>query len=271
MCSLKPGKVVIVLAGRYAGKKAVVVKAFEKGDKRKFSSVLVAGIAKTPRKVSKTMSKKRIVSRSTVGVFAKFINVVHLMPTRYSVTELDLKSIVVPEKVVKPGEGRRQVKKAVRTAFFNKYVPPRLASSLFTSVLCSPPHDAPLRLPHCFPIAPRLDCHAYSSCSFSPLLPTFHPSLSLPAGTWTVLPRTPLALLSSSPSSASKQLGDWKQSTRNTHSCSASIHSHAPRLPFKRSARTHRKKRAAVRPSCSSLQVDFRLEQSCVLSFAMRE
>jgi large subunit ribosomal protein L27e len=35
--SLKSGKVVILLSGRYAGRKAVVVKTFDEGhDKRKF-------------------------------------------------------------------------------------------------------------------------------------------------------------------------------------------------------------------------------------------
>ncbi len=38
---LKSGKVVIVLAGRYAGKKAVVVKTFDDGnDSRKFSHAI---------------------------------------------------------------------------------------------------------------------------------------------------------------------------------------------------------------------------------------
>jgi large subunit ribosomal protein L27e len=42
---IKPGKVVILLAGRYAGKKAIVVKTFDDGTKdHEFSHALVAGI-----------------------------------------------------------------------------------------------------------------------------------------------------------------------------------------------------------------------------------
>lgn len=51
--SIKSGKVVILLAGRYAGRKAVVVKAYDEGsDERKFGHAMVAGIARYPRKVS---------------------------------------------------------------------------------------------------------------------------------------------------------------------------------------------------------------------------
>jgi len=50
--SIKPGKVVIVLAGRYAGRKAVVVKAFDEGtNEHKFPHALVAGIERYPLKV----------------------------------------------------------------------------------------------------------------------------------------------------------------------------------------------------------------------------
>jgi KOW motif len=50
--SIKPGKVVIVLAGRYAGRKAVVVKAFDEGtNEHKFPHALVAGIERYPLRV----------------------------------------------------------------------------------------------------------------------------------------------------------------------------------------------------------------------------
>ena len=53
LCSIKPGKIVIVLSGRYAGKKAVIVKVFEEGTKElKFPHALVAGIDRAPLKVS---------------------------------------------------------------------------------------------------------------------------------------------------------------------------------------------------------------------------
>lgn len=49
---LKPNKVVVLLQGRYAGRKAVIVKNFDDGtQQRKYGHALVAGIAKYPRKV----------------------------------------------------------------------------------------------------------------------------------------------------------------------------------------------------------------------------
>ena len=50
-----------MLAGRYAGKKAVVVKTFDQGTTDKsFAYALVAGVAANQRKVTKSMSKKKM-------------------------------------------------------------------------------------------------------------------------------------------------------------------------------------------------------------------
>ena len=50
---LQPQKVVIILTGRYAGKKAVIVKNFDDGtQQRKYGHALVCGLSKEPRKVS---------------------------------------------------------------------------------------------------------------------------------------------------------------------------------------------------------------------------
>lgn len=50
--SIKSGKVVVLLAGRYAGRKAVVVKPFDEGsENRKFGHAIVAGIDRYPRRV----------------------------------------------------------------------------------------------------------------------------------------------------------------------------------------------------------------------------
>ena len=51
MCP-QPGKVVIVLTGRYAGKKAVIVKNHDEGTtSRPYGHALVVGLSKEPRKV----------------------------------------------------------------------------------------------------------------------------------------------------------------------------------------------------------------------------
>ena len=64
---LKAGKVVLLLTGRMAGKKAVIVKTFDDGTAdRQYGHCLVAGIQKYPLKVSKQMSEKKIAKRSKV-------------------------------------------------------------------------------------------------------------------------------------------------------------------------------------------------------------
>lgn len=81
---MKSGKVVIVLNGRYAGRKAVVVKNFDSGDKeRKYGYAVIAGVDRCPLKITKTMGQKKISKRSKVRPFVKVINFNHLMPTRY--------------------------------------------------------------------------------------------------------------------------------------------------------------------------------------------
>ena len=69
---LKPGKVVIILAGKYAGKKAVVVKVNEDGDnKYKFPYAVVCGVSRPPRKVLTKMSEKTVKRRTSMKVFTK--------------------------------------------------------------------------------------------------------------------------------------------------------------------------------------------------------
>jgi len=121
---IKPGKVVIVLAGRYAGRKAVVVKAFDDGtNEHKFPHALVAGIERYPLKVSARMGQKRILKRSKVKPFIKFINLNHLMPTRYSLSDVEpLKASVKPESVKKAGDGRVEAKKAIKKQFEERYL-----------------------------------------------------------------------------------------------------------------------------------------------------
>lgn len=80
---MKPGKVVLVLAGRYSGRKAVIVKNIDDGTSdRPYSHALVAGIDRYPRKVTAAMGKKKIAKRSKIKSFVKVYNYNHLMPTR---------------------------------------------------------------------------------------------------------------------------------------------------------------------------------------------
>ena len=82
---LKPGKVVLVTAGRYAGKKAVIVQNTDsKNKERQYGHALVAGVKKYPKKVVRGMSKTKILRRSRVGTFLRVYNHKHLFATRYN-------------------------------------------------------------------------------------------------------------------------------------------------------------------------------------------
>uniref|UniRef100_A0A670K5L0 60S ribosomal protein L27 n=1 Tax=Podarcis muralis TaxID=64176 RepID=A0A670K5L0_PODMU len=88
---MKPGKVVLVLAGCYSGHKAVIVKNIDDGTSdRPYSHALVAGINHYPHKVTASMGRK-IAKHSKIKSFVKIYNYSHLMPTRYSAdTPLDV-------------------------------------------------------------------------------------------------------------------------------------------------------------------------------------
>merc|ERR1712139_753628 len=66
---LKDGKIVVLLQGRYAGKKAVILKTNDDGGKeRPYGHCVVAGVAKAPLPITKAMCKptekmKKLVQR----------------------------------------------------------------------------------------------------------------------------------------------------------------------------------------------------------------
>jgi large subunit ribosomal protein L27e len=82
---LRPGKVVIVLNGRHAGQKAVIVKNYDDGlETRKYGHAVVAGVERAPLKVTRNMGKKTQEKRSRLKPFIKVMNYGHIMPTRYA-------------------------------------------------------------------------------------------------------------------------------------------------------------------------------------------
>merc|ERR1712000_748967 len=112
---MKPGKIVIVLQGRYAGRKAVIVKNYDGGtDDRKYPHAVLAGIDRYPLKVNKRMSKKKIAARSRIKPFVKALNYNHIMPTRFA-----LKTTVGPDALAK-GK-RKETRKQVKKLFEEKY------------------------------------------------------------------------------------------------------------------------------------------------------
>eukprot|EP01015_Nassula_variabilis_P002737 TRINITY_DN115_c0_g1_i6.p2 TRINITY_DN115_c0_g1~~TRINITY_DN115_c0_g1_i6.p2 ORF type:complete len:165 (+),score=50.23 TRINITY_DN115_c0_g1_i6:76-570(+) len=119
---LKPGRIVVVLNGRFAGRKGIIVKNYDEGTKeRRFGHCLVVGINRYPRKVTKRMNQKKIDKRTRVKPFIRYINYNHLMPTRYQVTgDLDFKNIVPEEKLGKPEE-RAEVRKSLSVYLKDRY------------------------------------------------------------------------------------------------------------------------------------------------------
>ncbi|WCJ25806.1 60S ribosomal protein L27 [Euphorbia peplus] len=117
---LKPNKAVILLQGRYAGRKAVIVRNFDDGTRdRPYGHCLVAGIKKYPAKVIKKDSAKKTAKKSRVKAFIKTVNYNHLMPTRYTL-DVDLKDAVNPEVLVtkdKKVTSAKEVKKRFEDRF----------------------------------------------------------------------------------------------------------------------------------------------------------
>ncbi|KAJ1568581.1 60S ribosomal protein L27 [Cladochytrium tenue] len=117
---LKPGKVVLVLSGRFAGKKAVIVKNYDEGTAaRPYAHAVVAGIEKYPLKVTKAMSKKKVTKRSRVKPFIKAVNLNHMLPTRYNL-DLELKQLVNAE-VLKDPTQRKASRKSVKKILEERY------------------------------------------------------------------------------------------------------------------------------------------------------
>ena len=122
---IKSGRVVVLLGGRFAGKKAVVVKTFDDGTKsRPFSHALCAGVQKAPMKVHKGMGKKKIQKRTRVKPFVKYVNYNHLMPTRYQLpAEIETKSFVSDQQMDTP-DGRTEAKKSIKAILQEKFENP---------------------------------------------------------------------------------------------------------------------------------------------------
>ncbi|KAK2986949.1 hypothetical protein RJ639_012934 [Escallonia herrerae] len=94
---LKANKAVVMLNGRYAGRKGVIVKSFDDGTRdRPYGHCLVVGISKYPKKVIRKDSAKKTAKKSRVKAFIKLVNYNHIMPTRYTL-DVDLKDVVTTD------------------------------------------------------------------------------------------------------------------------------------------------------------------------------
>ena len=116
----KPGKIVVVLNGRFAGRKGIIVKSnYESVKDRKYPHCMVVGlshgtrkptrknIAKLQAKIKQLESQENTVDRikklKSFGVFIKNYNMSHLLATRYTLKdELGIaKSVAKIDELVK--------------------------------------------------------------------------------------------------------------------------------------------------------------------------
>ena len=120
---LKAGKVVLLLNGRMAGKKAVIVKTFDEGTPdRAYGYCLVAGIQRYPLKITRSMPEKKITKRSKLKPFIKVVNYTHMMPTRYAL-DVELKSVVTTDLISgsQNPTARQNARKEVKKLLEEKY------------------------------------------------------------------------------------------------------------------------------------------------------
>ena len=128
----KPGKVVVVLNGRNAGSKGIIVKSnYDNSKDRKYPHCVVVGLSKGPRKPTKRNIAKlqarikklesdkdsddRLAALKSFGVFIKTYNMSHLLATRYTVKEdfgivKSLEKIENLEKKLKEGKAAVEAK-----------------------------------------------------------------------------------------------------------------------------------------------------------------
>ncbi|KDD76779.1 hypothetical protein H632_c107p1 [Helicosporidium sp. ATCC 50920] len=117
---LKPGKVVILLTGRHAGKKAVIVKNFDDGTSaRSYGHAVVLGLGKSPGKVTKSSSLQKQARKSSLRTFVKAVNYQHMMPTRYTL-DVDLKNVVGADAVENSSK-RKATNRAARKVLSEKF------------------------------------------------------------------------------------------------------------------------------------------------------
>eukprot|EP00051_Salpingoeca_urceolata_P032215 m.14696 g.14696 ORF g.14696 m.14696 type:complete len:137 (+) comp4874_c1_seq1:47-457(+) len=118
---LKEKKVVILLSGRYAGRKAVIVKNFDEGDsQRPYGHALVVGVDRPPLKVTRRMSEAKRSKRSRIKPFVKIVNYNHLMPTRYSL-DVPVDKTVITKSALRDPAGKSKAAKEVKGKFQERH------------------------------------------------------------------------------------------------------------------------------------------------------
>ena len=121
----KPGKIVVILNGRYAGRKGVIVKSnYESVKDRKYPHCMVVGLSKGPKKPTKKNIAKiqaqikqlessdkensadRVKRLKSFGIFIKTYNMTHLLATRYTLKD----DLSIAKSVAKIDELDKKIK-----------------------------------------------------------------------------------------------------------------------------------------------------------------
>lgn len=116
---IKTGRVVVVLSGKYAGRKAIIMKTSEGHGNRKYGHAVLAGIDRYPRKITKSMTSKKTSRRAKIKPFIKEVNFNHFMPTRYEV-DWDVKKYLPTEKTPEAKKGcKKEFKEFLQKAYLS--------------------------------------------------------------------------------------------------------------------------------------------------------
>jgi len=129
---MKSGRVAIVLRGRFAGRKVVILQANDEGTKdHPFPHAFVAGVDKYPKRITREMldkegGKAKVAKRCRVKPFLRIINYSHLLPTRYALDEAQALSQsvfdVLEDGTLGEPSQRKEAKDVVRQNFEERYV-----------------------------------------------------------------------------------------------------------------------------------------------------
>ena len=81
----------------------------------------VAGIQRPPRTLTRAMGKAKRDKRSKIKPFLKRVNYNHVMPTRYQVTDMDLKGINISDVASDDVEKKKANLKTLKSVFEARY------------------------------------------------------------------------------------------------------------------------------------------------------
>ncbi|KAF1740733.1 hypothetical protein MXB_1666 [Myxobolus squamalis] len=76
---------------------------------RPYPHVLVAGVDRYPRKITRAMNKDKVLKRSRIKPFVKALNLNHIFPTRFTVN-LKVKKTLLSEENLKKRRKRSMIK-----------------------------------------------------------------------------------------------------------------------------------------------------------------